>query len=329
MPVGTTEGRVLVTGSTGFLGQHLLDLLAERRYEVVCLIRPETEVRVLDGREVGRAEADYAHAGSLRRAVQGVRFVFHLGAVLGASDEQVLFRGNVEATQALACACLEVETPPRFIFASSIAAAGPSKAGRPKAELEGCAPISPYGRSKLLAEKALRALLPGLPLVILRLPNLLGLRQRQLRSAMSLIRRRIVPILGRGRRRTSICFAQDAAGALVLAAERSPGRGEVYYVTDGGSYTWQDLVHPLVRVLAPGPVLRLGTPALVAAAALIQAWARVRGASPTVTIGDITSAWRHDWLYDDTLIRRLGYAPDVEFGSEMRRLAHAFREGRF
>lgn len=331
MPRSAPEGRVLVTGSTGFLGRHLLDLLAERGYETVCLIRRETAAAALDGRPVVRVEADYADAASLQRALRGVRFVFHLGAVvLEHGDERALFRANVDATEQLARACVELDPAPRFVFASSIAAVGPSTPDRPKAESDPSAPVSAYGRSKLLAERALAALRPALPLVVLRLPNLVGTGQQQLRNVMSLVRRRIVPVLGGPRRRTSICFAQDAARALLLAAERSPGEGEAYFATDGGSYTWEELVDPLVRELAPGPVLRLRAPLLLGAAALVQAWARVSGASPSVTIGDVLSTRRYDWLYDDSLIRdRLGYVPAVEFATEMPRLARAFREGRF
>jgi len=330
MPPATSRGRVLVTGSTGFLGRHLLDLLIARGYEPVCLVRPQTDAGSLDGRPVVRADGDYTDAASLQRALRGVRFVVHLGAALSASDEQVFFQANVAATQLLAAACLNGTTPPRFIFASSIAAAGPSSDGRPKREAEPCEPVSAYGRSKLLAEKALAALCPALPLVILRLPNLLGRGQSQLRSTMSLIRRGIVPALGNGHRRTSICFAQDAARALLLAAERSPARGEVYYVTLGTSYSWRELVQPLVEELAPRLLLRVPTPALLAAAALAQAWARLRRSVPLLTIGDVRSAVSYDWVYDDSLIRRrLGWAPTVEFAPEMTRLAREFRDGRF
>ncbi len=326
----STGRRVLVTGSTGFLGRHLLDLLTERNFDVVCLVRKGTDTRILDGRPVSRAAADYSDPASLKRALAGVRYVFHLGAVLGGNDEQEFFCGNVEATQRLSAACLSMAPHPRFIFASSIAAAGPSKHGVGKDETEPCEPGSAYGRSKLLAERALEAVQPELPLVIVRLPNLLGLGQPQLRATMALVRIRIVPILGGRRRRTSICFAQDAARALLLAAESSPGLGEVYYATDGGSYSWQDLVEPLARELAPGPVLRLRTPVLVGIAALIETWARIRGATPSVTVGDILSASRDDWLFDDTRIRRvLGFAPRVAFAAEMARLARAYREGWF
>jgi nucleoside-diphosphate-sugar epimerase len=330
MATGSTRQRVLVSGSTGFLGRHLLDELAERGYEAVCLVRPETDTRILDGRPVIRAAADYSDPAALHRAIAGVRYVFHLGAVLCGNHEQAFFRGNVEATQQLAGACLKVAPPPRFIFASSIAAAGPSRNGVGKSETDPCEPVSAYGRSKLLAERALVALRPGLSLVIVRLPNLLGLGQQQLRTTMSLVRSRIVPIPGGRHRKTSICFAQDAARALLLVAESSPGLGEVYYATDGRSYSWRDLVEPLARVLAPGPVLRVRTPMLVAIAALIQTWARIRRATPSVTVGDILSASRHDWLFDDTRIRRgLGFTPRVDFATEMARLAHAYREGRF
>lgn len=329
MAPAAPQGRVLVTGSTGFLGRHLLDHLAARGYAAVCLIRPATDARVLVGRPVVRAAADYDDADSLDRALAGVRCVFHLGAVLDGRDERALFRANVEATQLLAAACLRSERPPRFVFASSISAAGPSSDGRRMRETDPCAPVTAYGRTKLLAERALAALRPQLPLVVLRFPNLLGEGQRQLGTTMSLVRRHIVPVPGSPRTRTSICFAPDAARALVLAAERSPCQGEVYYATDGGAYTWQDLVEPLVRELVSGPVLRLRAPVLAGIAALIQAWAGLRGSTPVLTVDDILSTRRYNWLYDDTLIRtRLGWAPRVAFAAEMPRLARAFREGR-
>ncbi len=323
-----SAGRVLVTGSTGFLGRHLVDHLLQRGYEVACLVRPRTDVRALNGRHIVRADADYADPASLGRALEGVRTVFHLGALLDGRDEAALFRANVEATQLLAAACLRRPEPPRFVYASSISAAGPSPDGRPRTESDPCAPVSAYGRSKLLAERGLAALLPALPLVVLRLPNILGEGQPKLASTTSLVRRRIVPIPGTRRTRTSIVFAQDAARALVLAAERSPGKGEVYFVTGGAAYTWQELVEPFVDELVRGPVLRLRSPVLAAVAALIQGWSAVRGIRPVVTVSDVLSTRRHSWVFDDALIReRLGWEPSVDFASEMRRLARVYGNG--
>jgi dihydroflavonol-4-reductase len=327
MNAPATAGRVLVTGSTGFLGRHLLDLLAERQIETACLVRPGTDTRTLEGRQIIRVEADYDDPSSLDRALTGVGCVFHLGARIEGNDELAFFKANVEATQQLGRACVHADPPPRFVFASSIAAAGPSAGGRAKSETDPCEPVSAYGRSKLLAERALSALRPGLPLVMLRLPNILGAGQRQLESTMSLIRRRIVPVPGGRRRKTSICFARDAARALLLAAEGSAAAGDVFYVTDGGAYSWQDLVEPLARELAPGPVVRLRTPVLLGVAALMQSWAAIRRTPPTVTVSDILSTSRNDWLFDDARFRHeFGFVPVVKFEAEIARIARASRE---
>ena len=328
MAAAGAPGRVLVTGGTGFLGRHLLDLLADGTREVAVLVRKETDRRGLAGRPVVPVAGDYDDPASLSRALAGVKRVYHLGAAVDEQHEEILERVNVGATRALAEACLRTASdPPLFVYASSISASGPSRPGRLKTEAEPCRPVSPYGRSKLKAERILLSMSPLLPSVILRLPNLIGMGQRQMETTMALIARRIVPIPGNRDRQTSLCAAADAARALLLAAEQSPGRGEIYNVSDGAAYRWEDIVAPLVRVLAPGPVLRLRTPALIAAAALMEAWAGVRRAAPRLTVHDVRSARENYWVFDDSKIRReLGFRPAVSVEKELDRIARAYKD---
>ena len=322
------SGRVLVTGGTGFLGRHLIELLTDGTHEIGVLVRRDTDKSLWAGRAVIPLEADYDDAASLRRALTGVTVVFHLGAAVDDLDEETLDRGNVQATRALSEACLQTGSrPPLFVYASSISAAGPSTPGRPRTEEEPCRPVSAYGRSKLRAERLLQERGPALPSVILRLPNLIGEGQRQLRTTMALVSRRIVPIPGNGDRQTSLCTATDAARALLLAAERSPGRGEIYNVNDGGAYRWEDIVESLVRVLAPGPVVRLRTPMLIAAAALMEAWAGIRKAAPRFSVHDVRNTHRNYWVFDGSKFRReLGFEPTVALEPELKRIARAFRD---
>ena len=42
-------GTVLVTGGTGFVGSHLVELLIARGYDVVCLVRDLQRLRWLQG----------------------------------------------------------------------------------------------------------------------------------------------------------------------------------------------------------------------------------------------------------------------------------------
>jgi dihydroflavonol-4-reductase len=323
-------GRALVTGGTGFLGGHLLDLLADGKREVAVLLRKDSRRSLLSGRPVIPLEADYDDESSLRRALSGVSCVYHLGAAVDATDEEILERANVRATAALAGACLRLGSrAPMFVYASSISASGPSIPGRPKTEEDPCRPISAYGRSKREAERIVRALGADLPSVILRLPNIIGTGQRQLRAAMSLISRRIVPIPGNGDHQTSLLSAADAARALRLAAARSPGRGEVYNVGDGRAYRWEDIVAPLTRILAPGPVVRLRTPLLIAAGAVVETWAAMRKDAPRLTVHDVCSVFRNYWVFDDSKIRReLGFRSMDTIEMELTKMARSFRDER-
>src|SRR5262245_51188410 len=84
--------RVLVTGGTGFVGSHLVDVLCQQNIEVRVLAR-KTSDRTLLQSGVEVIEGDLQDEATLRRAVRGVEIVFHLAAATRARSE----RGYVEA----------------------------------------------------------------------------------------------------------------------------------------------------------------------------------------------------------------------------------------
>ena len=88
-----------------------------------------------------------------------------------------------------------------------------------------------------------------LPIVIVRPPNVLGAGQRELLAVMKLLRRRIVPMIGRREKQTSICFVQDLVRALVLAAEHDRASGRTYFVAADEAYSWREIMAQLLRDL--------------------------------------------------------------------------------
>src|SRR6187549_617861 len=97
--------RVLVSGSSGFLGAHLCRELAARGHSVRALVRPGSDARAADGVDqvadgVERAEGDLADEASLRRALRGCDGAVHAAVVRAAtSDGHLLQRAtNVEGT---------------------------------------------------------------------------------------------------------------------------------------------------------------------------------------------------------------------------------------
>ncbi|WP_437580615.1 NAD-dependent epimerase/dehydratase family protein [Sorangium sp. So ce887] len=117
--------RVLVTGSTGMIGSHLVRALAAEGHAVRCLVRRHTERAEALGPAVEVVLGDLGDAGSLRRAVRGMEAVVHTAGVVSywAPRRDELHRVNVLGTRALLDAAIEASVR-RFLFTSSIATLG-------------------------------------------------------------------------------------------------------------------------------------------------------------------------------------------------------------
>jgi nucleoside-diphosphate-sugar epimerase len=213
----------------------------------------------------------------------------------------------------------------RFVLLSSIAAAGPAPQGRPLNEADACRPVSPYGRSKLLAEEAASGFMARMPLVVIRPPNVLGVGQRELSSVLRLLNRGIVPLVGSRRPQTSILFVEDLVRALALVADRDAANGKTYYVAADEPRSWRGILDALLAELAPGLLLKIPHPLLMGVALVAEAAARLTGGTPLLTRSDLRSARDNLWLCDAGLIRReLGFAATVEFSQGIRDIVRRF-----
>ncbi len=158
---------ILVTGATGFIGRNLVERLVGDGYRVTCLIRREAPPSLRSFDVVGHL-GNMSDPESLRAAVAGQDVVFHLAGMVAALRKSELDRVNVEGTRNLAAACAGVSNPPVLVYVSSLAAAGPVIAGRPRIESDPPAPVSDYGRSKHRAELAAREFADRVPITIIR-----------------------------------------------------------------------------------------------------------------------------------------------------------------
>jgi nucleoside-diphosphate-sugar epimerase len=152
-----TAPLVALTGSTGFIGRHLLAALTARGYRVRVLLRRPVELPPgISGAVVG----DIARPQNMAAALSGADAVVHsagLAHAMSGAPEDDYRTFNTEATRGLAQAAARARVR-RFVFLSSIRAqVGPSAAGI-LTEADAPAPTDPYGRSKLAAEEALAAI---------------------------------------------------------------------------------------------------------------------------------------------------------------------------
>jgi len=314
--------KALITGASGFIGGRLASTLAGRGHDVACLVRRTSRTDRLRAPGLRLVTGDIRDQASLEAAVADRDTVFHLAAVIqavnGASFEDV----NVEGTRRLVEACLRsAPRLRRFVLVSSIAAAGPSRPGRPATEDDEPEPVTAYGRSKLLAEDVVRRASDRLPATIIRPPNVLGPGSPEIERAIGLLKKRIVPGIGDRRPRTSLIDVDDLVEALVLAAEDARSLGRTYYVTDGAAYAWPEITEALAEELGLGR-FRILVPAAVqfAAASLAEAASRLTGKPPALTRDIVRAGRDHFWIYDGSRIERdLGFKARFKMRDSVRR----------
>ena len=248
---GFSVAEALVTGSTGFLGSHVVEVLVQRGDEVRCLVRRTSNLRWLRELPVDYAVGELRDPASLRRAVDGVEVVYHVGAALAATSDAGFDAVNFHGTRALAEACIESHAPVRrFVYVSSVAACGPSRGGRRLHEAMPERPVSAYGRSKLRGERALRELADELPITILRPPVIFGPRDPNLLLFFRLAKRGIRLQMGSSSRSTTdFAHVANVVHAAVLAGKAQTPSGEVYLVGEGVARRWDEIVDMLAEVL--------------------------------------------------------------------------------
>lgn len=140
--------KILVTGSSGFVGSHLVPALQSRGHQVVGIDRNEPET----GEPDVFIQGDLLNTEVLQRGIDGVDAVYHLAAAKddwGISREE-FFRENVDVTQHILDASVR-ENIRTHIFYSTVAVHGPGE--EPTDESAPYSPTIAYGESKVECEK--------------------------------------------------------------------------------------------------------------------------------------------------------------------------------
>lgn len=164
--------RFFITGATGFIGTHLCRQLAADGHHITVLLRSPNKLSLLpNGTEVVKGDLTVFRDPEL--VLPDADVVIHLAGVIAADTLEQYKAINLDAVQDLVD-CLERQKwrPRRLLFASSLAAAGPSEPGRPWTEADPPRPVEPYGAAKAQAEPVVQA--ASFPTTTFRPPIVLG-----------------------------------------------------------------------------------------------------------------------------------------------------------
>jgi NAD dependent epimerase/dehydratase len=258
------RSKALITGAGGFIGSHLCELCLAQGAEVRAFVHYNSRSNwgMLDAIDKKRLKDIEIIAGDLRdfqtvrKAVEGCRRVFHLGALIGipysyASPADVV-QTNVMGSFNVLQACLEYGVD-RLVQTSTSEVYGTAQY-TPMDENHPLNPQSPYAASKVgsdkLAESFYRSY--GLPAVILRPFNAYGPRQ----SPRAVIPAIIIQALhsrqvrlGSVTPKRDLTFVTDVARGF-LAASSAPGiEGQTIQLGSQYEVSVQELVDLIGRIL--------------------------------------------------------------------------------
>ena len=244
--------RVLVTGGTGFLGSHLVEsLLEDPGCEVFALVRDPSKSRWLEG--IDGVRFLVGDLGNIPGLPAGLDAVFHLAGLTKTPKPSEYYSVNRDGTANLLRALEGQDRRLRFVQLSSLAAVGPSPAGRGVREDDPPRPVSPYGESKLAAEEEVLKSRDRFSVVLLRAAAIYGPRDEDFLEMFRWIRRGLRPVMGR-RKVLSLIYVRDAVRACRLAAAPCRPSGEIFNIAHPETSNWDEISRIAASFLGKKPL---------------------------------------------------------------------------
>lgn len=264
--------RVVITGTSGFIGRHVVKYLLTNTDHRVRAVSGRTDngsleknpnLEIVAGRDINR---DTAWGDVLTQADT----VLHLAARVhvlndSAADTLTLYRQvNVAGTLNLGKQAVRAGIK-RFVFISSIGVNG-DRTARPFTTGDAPRPSEPYAVSKLEAEEKLRGLAQqtGLELVIIRPPLVYGPDAPGNFGRLIRIVGKGVPLpLGLVQNKRSLVAVDNLTDLIAGCLDHPAAAGQVFLVSDGRDLSTPELIRKMALAMNKSPRLLPVPPALL------------------------------------------------------------------
>lgn len=303
--------RSFVTGATGFVGAHVARKLVARGDQVIALVRPSSNLALLDGLPIETVTGDLRDPDSLIAPTQGVDELYHVAADyrLWARDPRDIYRSNVEGTRNVLEAAAKQHVP-KVVYTSTVGCLGIPKDGSSGDETT---PVSRddlvghYKKSKYDAEQiALEYAGNGLGVVIVNPSTPVGPGDIKPtptgKMIVDFLRGKMPGYVDTG---LNLVAVEDVAEGHLLAAEK--GRVGEKYILGNQNLTLREILAMLADITGrKPPTVRIPHWAALAASALDTAVSRVRGVEPGIPLEAVLMSRKRMFFSADKAVRELG-----------------------
>jgi len=261
--------RSLITGANGLIGSHIVGELLNRGESVRAFVKPETDISTIKpySRDMEIVCGDIRDRGGVEKAVRGCDEVYHLAGIhlLWEKDKWIFNDVNVVGTENVVEESVKNNLK-RIIFTSTCDIVGVNQ--RARGELGDERDVTekvedafgPYGRSKILSERAVRNFSDEIEVVVVHPSCPIGknntLPTEPGRLIESILRENLKGYI---ERKMNFVHVEDCANGHILAMKN--GKKDERYVLAGKNIHIRDFINKVAElgsVRAPRLVVPYG-----------------------------------------------------------------------
>ncbi len=311
---------ILVTGSTGHIGNVLIRKLLEKGEKVRALIWRGEDTSPIRNLDVEPVEGDVLDPESLKAAFKGIEKVFHLAGIISImpGEDSTVRRVNIEGTRNILEAARQAGVK-RLVYTSSIHAIQRAPSGVVIDESLPFDPDNPYGVydcSKAIASlEVQKAAMEGLNAVIVCPTGVIGphdYRRSEMGSViMDAAMGKVSPYVDGA---YDFVDVRDVVEGLILAEEK--GRRGESYILSGQRISVRYLLET-VREVTGQAFMRFRIPLALAqfAAIFTPAYYRISKSKPRFTPYSLEVLQSNSQISHNKATRELGYHPRTLYES--------------
>jgi nucleoside-diphosphate-sugar epimerase len=323
--------RVLVTGATGLLSEHLLKGLQQRGEQIRALVLPTENADTLVEQGVEVVRGDITDVSTLWPAVKDIDIIFHLAGMMGVWRPIADYRlVNVAGSENL-YRVAQAEGVRRFVHTSSHTVYGLGY-GRFLTENDAMRPDpDPYSISKAEGERLIRRLMlnSNVETVILRPGTFFGPGDRLHFGRMAQkVKNGKGVIIGQGDNALPFCYVSDVVQGFLLAAYHENAPGNIYNISNDRPLTQQEIFDAIAdNVGGKHPTLHLPYLPIYYGSIVAEKLALATHTKPMVTRLGAMMFGTDNRHSIEKARRELGYEPKVDLREGIRLAAAWFNAG--
>jgi dihydroflavonol-4-reductase len=322
----------VVTGGSGFVGSHLVDLLISKGHQVKCIVRETSSLKWLENKDVEIIKCGLFDKDALKEILKDVNYLFHVAGVVKSKKVDGYYKGNVETTRNLLDTLVQVNPKiERVLIVSSQTACGPSINQVAVTEETKPNPITTYGKSKLAQEELSKEYFNRLPITIVRPPAVYGPRDTEIYLVFKTYKQGLMTIVGFDKKEVSLVHVTDLVEGIYLAATNQNSNGETYFISSKEFYNWPQVAEVIKKSMGKGAIkIRFPHALVYTVAAFAQFFAMFSSKPATMNLEKAKDFVQKYWTCDISKAEKeLGYSQKVSLEEGMKQTIDWYKENKW